>query len=98
MKCEKTSFSAISQAEFAPTKRLISHPQPLAAFLRECVVRRIATMLQASDGGAKQSCLVCAATMETFATGMTLRLSSGKVQPVVFSGSFGALYVPLAAH
>lgn len=31
--------------------------------------------------------------METFATGMILWLSSGKVQLVVFLGSFGALYL-----
>lgn len=63
----------------------------LSAFPRDCIVKCIAALLQVSNSRAKHIWRVCAASVETFATGMTLWLSSGKVQLVVFSCSFGAL-------
>lgn len=86
-------FAALFQGALMSTwspKR--NHLKVFKAFSREHIVEHIFALLPVFKHQSKNIFVVfCTAPMEAFATGMTLWLSSDKVQLVVFSGSFGAL-------
>lgn len=81
-----------------PRSRLQGHwktSQSPAALLWRYTVNLSRSRTSASKSREKYNCDFCAETLEMFATSVTPRLSSGKVNFVVFSGNFGAVNVLL---